>query len=157
MSTFVRAPPPRPLGTSESLESLTPWETTFRTYFKRDDAYKPLVRKTKTWEPSAPNYGQVEETTGLNPIPRGLWYNLFHAGGGAYMPPLWFLGKKKVFAQFLLHTLRATKNRVTHQKAGLYLKKKQNNGGRFKIAVCNMTGRISSIFCIFYLFALKWL
>ena len=29
--------------------------------------------------------------------------------------------KKKVFAQFLLHTLRATKNRVTHQKAGLYL------------------------------------
>ena len=65
MSTFVRAPPPRPLGTSESLESLTHWETTFRTYFKRDDAYKPLVRKTATWEPSAPNYGQVEETTGL--------------------------------------------------------------------------------------------
>ena len=90
---------------------------------------------------------------------------LFHAGsdttystrggGGIYAPPM-ISRKKKVFAQFLLHTLRATKNRVTHQKAGLYLKK-QKNGGRFKIAVCNMTGRISSIFCIFYLFALKWL
>ena len=73
---------------------------------------------------------------------------------GAYMPPM-ISRKKKVFGQFLLHTLRATKNRVTHRKAGLYLKK-QKNGGRFKIAECNMTGRISSIFCIFYLFALKW-
>merc|ERR1711873_103869 len=80
---------------------------------------------------------------------------LFHAGsdttystrggGGIYAPSM-ISRKKKVFAQFLLHTLRATKNRVTHQKAGLYLKK-QKIGGRFKIAVCNRSGRISSIFC----------
>ena len=64
--------------------------------------------------------------------------------------------EKKVFVQFLLHTTSTTKNRLTRQKVGLYLKK-QKNGGRFNIAECNMTGRISSIFCIFYLFALKWL
>ena len=51
----------------------------------------------------------------INPIPRGgLWYNLFHAGGGDICP-LWFLGKKG-FAQFLLHTHRTTQNKVTHKK-----------------------------------------
>ena len=31
----------------------------------------------------------------FNPILRGIKSNLFYAGGGgAYMPPLWFLGKK---------------------------------------------------------------
>ena len=91
----------------------------------------------------------------LNPILRGIKSNLFYAGGGIYAPPM-ISRKKKFFAQFLLHTQTTTQNRVTHQKPGLYLEK-QKNGGRFKIAVCNMTGRISSIFCIFYLFALKWL
>ena len=76
-------------------------------------------------------------------------------GGGHICPPYDFQ-EKKFFAQFLLHTQTTTQNRVTHQKPGLYLEK-QKNGGRFKIAVCNMTRRISSIFCIFYLFALKWL
>ena len=37
------------------------------------------------------------------------------------------------------------------------LSQKTKNGGHFKIDECNMTGRISSIFCIFYLLALKWL
>ena len=91
----------------------------------------------------------------VNPIPRGLKYNLFHAGRGIYAPPMIYK-KKKVFVQFLLHTPSTTKNRVTRQREGLYLKK-QKNGGRFKIDECNMTGRISSIFCIFYLLALKWL
>ena len=53
---------------------------------------------------------------------------LFHAGSDT----TYSTGKKKIFAQFLLHTLRAIKNRVTQQKAGLYLKKPKN-GGRFKI------------------------
>ena len=69
----------------------------------------------------------------------------FTRGGGIYAPPM-ISRKKKFFAQFLLHTQTTTQNRVTHQKPGLYLEK-QKNGGRFKIAVCNMTGRISSIFC----------
>ena len=38
---------------------------------------------------------KLQECILLNPIPRGLWYNLFQAGGGGiYAPPLWFLGKK---------------------------------------------------------------
>ena len=58
---------------------------------------------------------------------------------GAYMPPPMISRKKKFFAQFLLHTQTTTQNRVTHQKPGLYLEQ-QKNGGRFKIAECNMTG-----------------
>ena len=93
----------------------------------------------------------------FNPILRGIKSNLYKGGQGrvAYMPPLWFLGKK-VFCPIPFAHSNNYQNRVTHQKPGLYLEK-QKNGGRFKIAVCNMTGGISSIFCIFYLFALKWL
>ena len=98
---------------------------------------------------------QVFASTNFNPILRGIKSNLFYAGGGIYAPPM-ISRKKKFFAQFLLHTQTTIQNRVTHQKPGLYLEK-QKNGGRFKIVRCNMTGRISSIFCIFYLFALKWL
>ena len=65
MTTVIRNPPPRQLGTAETLESLTHWETTFRTYFKRDDAYKPLLRKSTVWNPMEGNYGQIAETSGL--------------------------------------------------------------------------------------------
>ena len=65
MSNFVKCPPPRQLGTTETLESLTHWKTTFRTYFKKDDSYKPLVRPNAAWNPAATNYGQVDETQGL--------------------------------------------------------------------------------------------
>ena len=68
----------------------------------------------------------------------------FTRGGGIYAPPM-ISRKKKFFAQFLLHTQTTTQNRVTLQKPGPYLQK-QKNGVRFKIAECNMTGRISSIF-----------
>ena len=65
MTSVVRHPPPRPLGTSETLESLTHWATTFRTYFKRDDAYKQLIRQSAKWNPLEIHYGQATETTGL--------------------------------------------------------------------------------------------
>ena len=65
MSHSVKCPPPRQLGTAETLESLTHWKNTFRTYFKKDDSYKPLMRLNKTWDPSAVNYGQVDENEGL--------------------------------------------------------------------------------------------
>ena len=65
MTTVIRNPPPRQLRTAETLESLTHWETTFRTYFKRDDAYKPLLRKSTVWDPMVGNYGQIAETSGL--------------------------------------------------------------------------------------------
>ena len=59
----------------------------------------------------------------FNPIPRGLWYNLFHTGGGAYMPPLWFLGKKGFW-----HTKRTIQNSVTQKHLGLYIKNKKKYG-----------------------------
>ena len=84
----------------------------------------------------------------VNPILRGIKSNLFYAGGGRHICPPMISREKKFFAQFLLHTKTTTQNRVTHKKTDPYLKK-QNNGGRFKIAQCNMTGRFSSIFAFF--------
>ena len=65
MANFIKTPPPRPLGTSETLESLTHWKTNFRTYFKRDDGFKTFIKETATWNPSQLHYGQQTETSGL--------------------------------------------------------------------------------------------
>ena len=62
---MVRTPPPRPLGSAETLESLTHWITTFRTYYKRDDSFKPFLKQNSNWDPSDGNYGLQSETTGL--------------------------------------------------------------------------------------------
>ena len=62
---FVRTPPPCPLGSTETLETLTHWRTTFKTFFKRDDTYKPFIKDDASWDPSAENYNQRLETTGL--------------------------------------------------------------------------------------------
>ena len=43
-------------------------------------------------------------------------------------------GKNKVFVQFLLHTQKTTKIRVTHKKAGLYLKKQKQMAAVLKSA-----------------------
>ena len=65
MANYVKCPPPRQLGKSETLESLKHWRTTFRTYFKKDGSYKPLLNLNRTWDPNAPNYGQTREAEGL--------------------------------------------------------------------------------------------
>ena len=65
MSKILRTPPPRPLGTAETLESLTHWKTTFRTYFKRDETYKIFLREAATWDPLAVNFAQRAENGGL--------------------------------------------------------------------------------------------
>lgn len=62
---FARTPPPRPLGSAETLESLTHWKTTFRTFFKRDETYKPFIKETAKWDSNVANYAQEEEATGL--------------------------------------------------------------------------------------------
>ena len=63
----ARTPPPRQLGTKETLDTLIHWKTTFRTFYKRDDAYKHFMRENITWDPLAldGNYGQAAETIGL--------------------------------------------------------------------------------------------
>ena len=65
MSNFIKTPPPRPLGASETLESLTHWKTNFRTYFKRDDGFKTFIKETSRWDPAQLHYGQQTETSGL--------------------------------------------------------------------------------------------
>ena len=67
-SIHARTPPPRPLGASETLETLTHWKTTFKTFYKRDEAYRHFIKETTVWDPAAAdgNYGQAAEgETGL--------------------------------------------------------------------------------------------
>ena len=62
-SVHARTPPPRPLGASETLETLTHWKTTFKTFYKRDEAYKYFIKETTEWDPDAAdgNYNQAAE------------------------------------------------------------------------------------------------
>ena len=77
MSTgFVRTPPPRQLGSAETLETLTHWRTTFKTFFKRDETYKVFVKDEATWDPSAPNYNQAAEEAGLQRSPEAMMEDL---------------------------------------------------------------------------------
>ena len=55
----ARTPPPRQLGTKETLDTLIHWRTTFRTFYKRDSHYKHFVQESTTWDPSHINYNQV--------------------------------------------------------------------------------------------------
>lgn len=60
-SSHARTPPPRPLGNSETLETLTHWRTTFKTFYKRDESYRFFVKETTKWDPSNDNYNQIAE------------------------------------------------------------------------------------------------
>ena len=57
----TRTPPPRQLGSSETLESLLHWKTTFRTFYKKDEAFKRFFRVGTTWNPNNNNYGLVDD------------------------------------------------------------------------------------------------
>ena len=59
-----RTPPPRQLTNNETLESLTHWETTFRTFYKRDDAFKIFFKKDCKWDHNQPNYDLRDEVGG---------------------------------------------------------------------------------------------
>ena len=63
--SISRTPPPRQLTANESLESLNHWRSTFRTFYKKDDAYRRFFRSDFNWNSKAVNYGLQEETDGL--------------------------------------------------------------------------------------------
>ena len=65
----ARTPPPRQLGAKETLDTLTHWKTTFRTFYKRDSVYNHFIKLTTTWDPSDDDYKQEEEKTGLKRKP----------------------------------------------------------------------------------------
>ena len=65
MSKYARTPPPRQLSSSETLESLTHWETTFRTFYKKDETYKIFFKKDHCeWDSSQDHYGLSDEVGG---------------------------------------------------------------------------------------------
>ena len=63
----ARNPPPRQLNNKETLETLTHWETTFRTFYKRDDVYKYFFKPGISWDPSEQYYGLRDDNEGSNP------------------------------------------------------------------------------------------
>ena len=54
--SHARTPPPRQLSTKETLESLTHWKTTFKTFYIRDDAFKEFFKPNVQWDPPQQNY-----------------------------------------------------------------------------------------------------
>ena len=66
----ARTPPPRQLGAKETLATLTHWKTTFKTFYKRDGAYKNFMKEDTVWDPSHANYNQAAEgSTGKRTAP----------------------------------------------------------------------------------------
>ena len=64
--SYVRTPPPRQLGSKESLESLTHWQTAFKTFYKRDEVYKRFFKVGVTWNYGELNYGFTDDDDGQN-------------------------------------------------------------------------------------------
>ena len=61
---YSRTPPPRSLGGHETLESLSHWQTTFRTFYKKDDSYKIFFKIDQKWNYLLPNYNLKDEVDG---------------------------------------------------------------------------------------------
>ena len=49
---------------NETLESLTHWKTSFRTFYKRDECYKTFFKPGTQWDPNLPSYGLQDEQDG---------------------------------------------------------------------------------------------
>ena len=62
--TVSRTPPPRQLLAIETLESLTHWKTSFKTFYKRDECYKIFFKSGTQWDPNQRSYGLQDEVDG---------------------------------------------------------------------------------------------
>ena len=60
-----RTPSPRQLQANESLESLTHWRTTFKTFYKKDDSYRVFFQPRMQRDPKKDNYGLQNENDGF--------------------------------------------------------------------------------------------
>ena len=60
----TRMPPPRQLQANETLESLTHWRTTFKTFYKKDDIYRWFFHPRMQWDSDQGNYGLRDEVEG---------------------------------------------------------------------------------------------
>ena len=62
--TVSRTPPPRQLLAIETLESLTHWKTSFKTFYKRDECYKIFFKSGTQWDPNQRSNGLQDEVDG---------------------------------------------------------------------------------------------
>ena len=86
--SHVKVPPPRQLGSTETLQSLEQWYRAFRQYYKRDSSFKIFTLSTTRWDPTATNFAFTAEETGLKRAPVELkedCIDFMHALAG-YMP-----------------------------------------------------------------------
>ena len=86
--SHVKIPPPRQLGSTETLQSLEQWYRAFRQYYKRDSSFKIFTLSTTRWDPTATNFAFTAEETGLKRVPAELkedCIDFMHALAG-YMP-----------------------------------------------------------------------
>ena len=60
--SYVKFPPPRPLTKKETLDTLDHWRSQFRTFFKRDDTFRPFLSASFKWDPAQTNFGFTNET-----------------------------------------------------------------------------------------------
>ena len=98
--SHVKIPPPRPLASKETLQSLQQWFRTFRQYYKRDDQFKFFTLPTTIWDPTRDNFGFAVETTGLKRSAEEMkedCQDFLHALAG-YMP-YGYLSEISVFSQ----------------------------------------------------------
>ena len=61
---------------TETLESLTHWKTSFRTFYKRDECYKIFFKPGTRWDPNQSNYGLQDEPDGEQRSPADLCEDL---------------------------------------------------------------------------------
>ena len=59
---FSRNLPPRQLGSKETLQSLSHWQTSFKTFYKRDDIYRRFFKPIIRWNANETNYGFTDDT-----------------------------------------------------------------------------------------------
>ena len=55
--SLSRTPPPRQLIHNETLESLTHWRTSFRTFYKRDETFRIFFKPNAKWNSNLEHYG----------------------------------------------------------------------------------------------------
>ena len=60
----ARTPPPRQLTANETLETLSHWKTTLRTFYEKDDTYKVFFKKDYVWDNSKENFDLKDEEDG---------------------------------------------------------------------------------------------
>ena len=66
LSQTSRTPPPCQLQANETLQSLTHWRTTFKTFYKKDNSYRVFFQPKMQWDPREIITGSKKKMRGSN-------------------------------------------------------------------------------------------